>query len=300
MKPSLVAFASGVRLAAVDGAGTPSLAGRITALADLIPFVGTGSAFRGYHAFDVVVSSGNPLLATLALRAAAAAGQRAAVALASGSDPWPYDLATADETAQILASALGLDIPVVEGGYSMEWLLSRLLSAIPRDVPVIGHMLSPGDRHPPGEATLFMGEVAAPSPPDDPFHLRMMTVFDRFMAGRRLVGKSARGRTAVFAKQMILTSRPVNFRSCEIRDGSISWGDAVVPHGTARWDRPTYPDAAREMLEDLLVLSRGFKSAPDLHRAGTFFRDQGRPSGSKGHRRPGFGHGREPTADRSP
>jgi len=259
LKPSLVAFASGVRLAAVDGDGTPSLAGRITALADLIPFVGSASAVRSFHAFDVVVSSGNPLLAALALRAAAASGQRAAVALASGSDPWPYDLASADETAHILASAVGMAIPVVEGGASMEWLLSRLLSSIPRDVPVIGHMLSPGDRHPPGEATFFMDDAAAPSPPDDPFHLRMATVFDRFMTGRPRVEKSVRGRTAVFAKQMILTSRPVNFQSCEIRAGSISWGDAVVPHGTARWDRPTYPDAAMEMLEDLLVLSRGFK-----------------------------------------
>jgi hypothetical protein len=41
----------------------------------------------------------------------------------------------------------------------------------------------------------------------------------------------------------------------------ISWSGRVAGTGSARWDLPTYPDAAKGMLEDLILLSRGLPAA---------------------------------------
>lgn len=257
VKPSLVAFASGQRLSAVDGDGTPSLGTRLTALADLIPFVASDSSVRGYHACDLLVTSGNPLLATLALRAAVKEGVKPVVVMSHGDDLWPYDLAETDETGRILASALRMDVPQAASGRIVEYIMERLLADIPRAVPIIGHAVAPGSRHPADENAFFMGEETIPFRPIDPSHMRLSTVFARFMAGRRRLSPIARGRTVVFAKRMLLTSRVGDFGASKVSDGTISWSGRVAGTGSARWDLPTYPDAARGMLEDLILLARG-------------------------------------------
>ncbi|NTF17266.1 hypothetical protein G6L37_02320 [Agrobacterium rubi] len=256
-RPSRIALASGRRLAAVDGDGTPSISGRLTALLDLLPFAASASAVTGYHAVDLIVSSGNPLLAALAMRAASRAGMRVAVAMSGGDDMWPYDLAASDETARIMASALRIDLPQAATGAATEWLLSRILADIPRDFRVIAHHLAPGTRHPQGEAVFFLGEEITTWRAIDPHHARMQVIFNRFMKGRAVMGKMRRGRTVVFSGGLVLTSRPEGFSSSHITDGIISWIGPILPYGSARWDLPTYPDAARGMLEDIVVLSRG-------------------------------------------
>jgi hypothetical protein len=261
VKPSLLAFASGSRLAAVDGDGTPSIGGRLTALADLIPFVASDSAVRGYHACDLLVTSGNPLLAALALRAAVKEGVKPAIVLTYGDDPWPYDLAATDETGRILASALRMDIPQAAEGRIVKFIMERLLADIPRDIPVIGHAVAPGSRHPADESAFFMGEETIRYRPLDLCHMELSTVFTRFMIGRLRLAPISKGRTVVFAKNMLLTSRVGDFGASMVDDGTISWSGRVVGTGSARWDLPTYPDAAKGMLEDLILLSRGLPAA---------------------------------------
>jgi hypothetical protein len=257
VKPSLVAFSSGARLAAVDGDGTPSIGTRLTALADLIPFVASDSAVRGYHACDLLVTSGNPLLAALVLRAAVKEGLKPAIVTTHGDDMWPYDLASTDDTGRILASALRMDIPQSASGKVVEYITGRLLADIPREVPVIAHAVAPGSRHPAGESAFFLGDETVPYRPVDPCHMRLSTVFTRFMIGRRRLAPIVRGRTVVFAKNMVLTARVGAFGSSKVSDGMISWSGPVVGTGSARWDLPTYPDAAKGMLEDIIVLARG-------------------------------------------
>ncbi|MNU30511.1 hypothetical protein D3C71_190110 [compost metagenome] len=257
VKPSLVAFASGQRLAAVDGDGTPSLGTRLTALADLIPFLASDSSVRGYHACDLLVTSGNPLLATLALRAAVKAGVKPAIVMTYGDDLWPYDLAATDETGRILASALRMDVPQAASGRIIEFIMERLLADISRDIPVINNTVAPGTRNPEGEGAFFMGEEAVRYRPLDLGHMRLSTVFTRFMIGRSRLAPMAKGRTVVFAKRMLLTSRVGDFGMSKVSDGMISWSGGVAGTGSARWDLPTYPDAAKGMLEDLIMLSRG-------------------------------------------
>ncbi len=261
VKPSFVAFASGARLAAVDGDGTPSLGNRLTALADLIPFFASDTAVRGYHACDLLVTSGNPLLATLALRAAVKDGMKPAIVMVYGDDLWPYDLATTDETGRILASALRMDIPQAADGRIIEFVMERILADIPRDIPIIDHAVTPGTRHSEGESAFFMGDEAARYRPLDLCHMRLSTVFTRFMIGRRRLAPVSKGRTVVFAKNMLLTSRSGAEVASNVSDGIISWSGRVVGTGSARWDLPTYPDAAKGMLEDLIVLSRGLPAA---------------------------------------
>jgi len=257
--PKKIALASDDRLFAVNGNGIPSIGWRITALADLLPFVASESSVRGYHAVDVVVTSGNPLLAALALRGAAAAGLRASIALVSGDDAWPYDLASSDEMAHILASALRIEIPRSAAGNATEWILMRVLSDIPRAFPVISHHVSPGECLAGQEGVFFLGEEAAVWRPIDPHHQRLSMIFSQFMKGRAAMGVGRKGRTVVFARRLLLTSRPQTFGSSRVENGLISWAAPVVGHGSARWDLPTYPDAAKAMLEDLIVLSRGIR-----------------------------------------
>lgn len=261
VKPSFVAFASGPRLAAVDGDGKPSIGTRLTALADLVPFIASDSSVRGYHACDLLVTSGNPLLAALALRAAVKDGLKPAIVRTPGDDMWPYDLASTDETGRILASALRMDIPQSAVGKVMEYILQRLLADIPREVPVIGHAVAPGSRHPDGESVFFLGEETFPQRPLDLCHMRLSTVFTRFMIGRRRLAPISKGRTVVFAKNMVLTTRVADFGTSRVRNGMISWEGPVIGTGSARWDLPTYPDAAKGMLEDLILLSRGLPTA---------------------------------------
>lgn len=257
--PKRIALASGDRLFAVDGNGIPSIGARLTALADLLPFLASERAVRWYHAVDVVVTSGNPLLAALALRGAAAAGLRASIALVSGDDAWPYDLASSDEVAHILASALRIEIPLSAAGSATEWILTRVLSGVPRDFPVISHHVSPGGCLAGQEGVFFLGEESAVWRPIDPHHDRLSMIFGQFMKARATLGAGIKGRTVVFARSLLLTSRPQTFGSSLVENGLISWADPVVGHGSARWDLPTYPDAAKAMVEDLIVLSRGIR-----------------------------------------
>ncbi len=261
VKPSLVAFASRSRLAAVDGDGTPSFGSRLTALADLIPFVASDSAVRGYHSCDLLVTSGNPLLATLALHAAVMEGVKPVIVMNHGDDLWPYDLAETDETGRMLASALRMDIPQAASGRIVEYIMERLLADIPREVPLLVHSVAPGSRHSADESAFFMGEETIPFRPIDPSHMRLSTIFARFMTGRRRLAPIAKGRTVVFAKSMLLTSRVGDFGASKVSDGMISWSGRVAGTGSARWDLPTYPDAAKGMLEDLILLSRGLPAA---------------------------------------
>jgi hypothetical protein len=257
IQPSLIAFASTARLASVDGDGTPSLSSRLNAVADLLPFMANPSAVRGYHACDLIVTSGNPLLAALVLRAAVHDGMKPAIVPTHGDDMWPYDLASTDETGMILASALRMDIPGSASGKVVEYIVQRILADIPREIPVISHVVAPGSRHPRGESVFFLGEETLPHRPVDPAHMRLSTVFGRFMIGRRHLAPTSKGRTVVFAKNLVLTTRIGDFGTSEVKDGTISWEGPVVGTGSARWDLPSYPDAAKGMLEDLILLSRG-------------------------------------------
>lgn len=257
IQPSLIAFSTADRLAAVDGNGTPSVPGRLNALADLIPFVSGRGAVKKYHACDLIVSAHNPLLAALALRAAHLSGHSAAIAMHYGDDMWPYDLAVTDEIGHVLASALGMDVPGSAAGSVVPRIIEQVLAALPKVFPVIVNSLSQGNRHPAGEGVFFLGEEIAPHRPINPFHDRLSEVFQRFMARRPVLAASASGRTVVFARHLLLTGRPEHFAHSMSADGVIGWPARVSGVGSARWDLPTYPDAAKGMLEDLLVLARG-------------------------------------------
>lgn len=257
MKPKLVAFTSSERLASVDGDGAPSLSSRLTALVDTLPFVGSRNSVRAYHGFDVIVSSGNPLLAALVLRGAAQKGLSAAIALGDGDDTWPYDLAATDEVAHVLATALGIEIPDGGSESRMEKLLTRVLADIPRTYPVISHELRAGSRPAGDEGVFFLGEQAPIIRPVDPRQLRLWSLFGRFMAGRTAVGACPRGRTVIFTRHAILTARPKHLAESRVQAGIVSWPPSITGYGSARWDMPTHPDAAKCMLEDLLTLARG-------------------------------------------
>lgn len=266
VSPSRIAFASSSRLASVDGDGVPSVAGRITALLDALPFVSSENSVTGYHAVDTIVMSGNPLLAALALRGCARSGVRAAIGIVSGDDPWPYDLASTDEMAHILASSLRMDLPHGPPGGAMCLLMERVLADLPRDYPVVTRSISPGNRHADEEGVFFLGEDAPQEVwrPVDPHHLRMWSVFARFMKGRNEMAASSRGKTVIFARDLVLTSRPRSFGTSRISAGLISWDGPITAHGSARWDLPTYPDAAKAMLEDIIGLARGMP-VPSSH-----------------------------------
>lgn len=261
IRPSAIAFASGHRLASVDGNGIPSLGTRLTALADLLPFVSGRTAVKGYHATDLIVTSHNPLLAALALRAAALAGRSAAVTLNYGDDMWPYDLAVTDEIGHVLAAALGIEVPASTEGSVVPRLLERILSEIPASYPVITHAIFPGSRHPEQEGTFFLGEEIGEYTPANPHHERMSQVFRRFMARRPALSASGCGRIVVFSRHLLLTGRPESFGTSTTENGLIRWRGPVSGFGSARWDLPTYPDAAKAMLEDVITLARGLPPA---------------------------------------
>jgi hypothetical protein len=257
IRPSLIAFASTDRLASADGDGTQSLSSRLNAVADLLPFMANPSAVRAYHACDLIVTAHNPLLAALALRAASLAGHSAAIALNYGADMWPYDLAVTDEIGHLLASALGMDVPASATGSVVRRIIEQILASLRSDYPVIVNALSPGDRHPGSEGIFFMGEETVPHRPVNPFHESLSSVFHRFMSRRSALATARRGRTVVFARRLLLTGRPEVFGRSMAGDGLVTWDGPVSGLGSARWDLPTYPDAAKAMLEDIITLCRG-------------------------------------------
>lgn len=230
----------------------------------MLPFLGSDDDAKAYHAFDVVVTARNPLLAALVLHHAVKSGATAAVMLSEGADPWPYDLADTAEMAAVITSSVGIsDEAHPTGGSSTSWALERLLAGIPRSVPTIQGCLAPASRHPSDEIALYMtGRTVSSS--DRNIHPRlalyeqshMQDMFLRFMAGRptACVGK---GRTVVFARQIVLTGRPEIFGRSVLTNGLLDWGhDRIRPLGTARWSVQGHEAEAKLMLEDILLATR--------------------------------------------
>lgn len=251
--PKHVVFASAPRRESAHG-------GLVSTLVGMLPFLGSKTDCRNYHAFDVVVTSSNPLLAALVLRRAATTGATAAVVMSEQSDPWPYDLADTEEVAALVASAAGLPVEAhPTGGSPTTWLLERMLAGLPRSFPVVEGQLAPGSRHPDGELALYM--VGKPVSPLDRFssdeQASMQDVFLRFMQGRPSAKTGSRGFTVVFAREIVLTGRPRSFGRSNVADGRISWGNERIRGlGTARWDVPDYGAAAKLMVEDIVTAGR--------------------------------------------
>jgi hypothetical protein len=251
--PKLVAFASAPRRESAHGS-------LFRAVAGLLPFLGSRTDSRNYHAFDVVVTSRNPLLAALVLRRAAMAGASATIVMSEDSDPWPYDLADTAEIATLVASAAGLpDEAHPTGGTATTWLLERMLAGLPRSYPIVEGLLAPASRHPDDEIALYMVGKAVSSLDrfSSPEQSSMQDVFLRFMTGRPTVSFGSRGFTVVFAREIVLTGRPHSFGRSTVADGRLSWGNERIRGlGTARWDVPDYGAAAKLMVEDVLLAGR--------------------------------------------
>lgn len=247
-----IVFASPERRSAAHG-------GLVSSIVGTLPLLSSKDDAGAYHVFDVVVTDGNPLLAAIVLHRAAKAGLTAAVVTSRSTDPWPYDLAATSEISTLAASACGLADEVSPvGDNPTSWLLQRLLSAIPRTFPVIDGSLAPSDRHPHGEIALYMSGWVPADPPASFTHQgTMAAIFDSFMQGRSEAAPARRCRTIVFARQIVLTARPSLFSKSTVEDGRIDWGSPrVLGLGTARWDAPDYREAAKLMMEDVLLAGR--------------------------------------------
>jgi hypothetical protein len=260
IRPRSIAFTSGERLASVDGDGSPSLSGRLSAIMDVVPLFASASSVRAYHSYDLLVTSHNPLLAALLLYAASRTGKSVAIVHCGASDPWPYDLAVTDEVGHIIAAALSLEVPGCTTGAMVPAILEMILADLPRSYPVIPHLVSPSSRHPADEGVFFISDRGSHVEDGDQYQRPLTEVFDRFMVRRPLLGTVRKGRTVVFARRMFLTGRPRSFGESRICDGLLTWELPVFAVGSARWDLPTYPDAAKAMMEDILTLCRGLPS----------------------------------------
>lgn len=260
IRPSLVAFANPSRLSSVHGVGS-LFDTRLSALAGLLPMFADPDETRFYHAFDVVITSRNPLIACLLLHAAAATDAKVAIAMSTGPDPWPYDLGVTDEVGLLVAAQLGLGA-IPASVQVMPWVMERLLSSLPRSIPVIDAALSPGHRHPDRECALFLSVDHSMKNVLSAEHASMNDVFYRFMRGRPRIESYKRGRTVIFSKCIALTGRPTDFAHSLVSSDGVSWSQpGVVGFGSSCWDVPTYPDAAKRMLEDLLIPCRGLPLA---------------------------------------
>lgn len=258
IRPRPVIFASKERRDSAHGGFVQSLAG-------MLPFLRSRDDAAAWHAFDVVVTSRNPLLASIVLNRAAGAGLSAAVVMSEDSDPWPYDLADTPEIATLAASAAGLSGEGHPGGgTATQWLLERLLSSLPRSIPLVEGGLAPASRHPKEEIALYMTgrtissfERSSPLKLTSPEQARMSETFGRFMKGRPCACLSSKGKAVVFARQIVLTGRPQVFGGSVLSGGRLDWGHPrIAALGTARWDVPDYRDAARLMMEDILLAGR--------------------------------------------
>lgn len=256
--PRSIVRASGKRRGSAHG-------GLFQTLVGTLPLLGSTSDARSYHAYDVVVSSRNPLLAALVLHRAAKAGASAAIVVSEDSDPWPYDLADTSEIATLIASAVGLPGEAhPTGGSSTSWLLERMLAAVPRSYPIVEGALAPASRHPDDEIALYMigktissFERLSPLKLTSPEQASMQDVFLRFMEGRPLGSIGSRGRTVIFARQIVLTGRPEVFGRSVLTGGLLDWGHPRISAlGTARWVAPDHRDAAKLMMEDVLLAGR--------------------------------------------
>jgi hypothetical protein len=256
--PKSIVRASGGRRESAHG-------GLFQTLVGILPLVGSTSDAKSFHAYDVVVSSRNPLLAALVLFRAAKAGASAAIMMSEDSDPWPYDLADTDELATLIASAVGLPGEAhPTGGSSTSWLLERMLAAVPRSYPIVEGTLAPASRHPDDEIALYMTgktissfERLSPLKLTSPEQACMQDIFLRFMEGRPLASIGSRGRTVVFSRQIVLTGRPEVFGRSNLSDGLLDWGNPrIAALGTARWVVSDHREAAELMMEDVLLAGR--------------------------------------------
>lgn len=262
IKPSMLAFAHRDRLMSIHDGNLLADARAGTFLRSFLPWRRVPGT-RNYHAFDVVISGGNPLLAAILLHRAAARGLKAAVALPEGDDDWPFDLAMSPEGGALVAASAGIEAERLDYGLPLAQAVMRrtLLEVAGRAalIPAEGFILS--KKHPAGEVALYPAD-GSPRGEVLPDLCILASEFRSSVRGLLKADCLPDRKTAVFARRLILTGRPPSFTETSlIGSGAVKTIDwqhpAVVGTGTASSDVPDGASAARTMVEDVLSCARG-------------------------------------------
>lgn len=251
-RPSRLAFASGTRLMSVHEDDNRADARVSTFVRTFLPrrrFRGT----RHYHAFDVLVTGGNPLLASLLVARAASAGLDVGVTLPGPDDGWPYDLASSARASGMVSSAIGRP---AEGAVSALLRASATATVLPFET------FAASGKHPAGEFGIYPDPARSPCAEGTCFS----RFRDEFVSAARFLRKAAVNpadrTTVVFARRLVVTSLAGGFGVSEVSRGTygndIRWSHpSVRATGTAAARAASGRDAAEAMIDDLIRCSRG-------------------------------------------
>jgi len=260
-KPLPLAFARQDRLMSIHEDENLADARASTFLRGFVPWQFVKGT-RNYHAFDVVITGDNPLLAAILLRRAADLGLDAAVTKPAVVDEWPYDLAMSLSGGALVLSSLKIRPDDVDRTVpAAKAALKILLKGVGRSVSVLpAKGFSISAKHPEGEIALYP-IVSGSTPVFPPVQLSLVSALLSSLFPVPEAPCLPDRKTAVFARRLILTAMPAKFSDTRLSEGEfghrIRWvHGAVTGVGTALTDVPDGRSAAKMMVEDILRCSR--------------------------------------------
>lgn len=261
-KPAALYTASNQRIMSIHEDDNQVDAVISTFLRGLIPWR-LSKGTRNFHAFDVVITGDNPLLAAMLASSAAERGLDVAITKPNIVDDWPYDLAISKSGGALIASALKLPAQDDVDGVPRSLGVLRSLMTQGRSVftLLIASGFSVSEKHPDGELALYP-IVKDDRPIFPPSQLSFVNPFLANTFGFRQAKCLPDKKTAVFTKRLVLTAMPQSLSRTKVVSGEyggrISWdAPGIVSVGSALNDVPNGRSAAKTMIEDLLMCSRG-------------------------------------------